>query len=136
MPYRLILLDSNSIGMKQMKDRVFLDTNILIYSYSRTEPQKQIIAANLISEFNSVISTQVLNELVNIVTKKFNFNYSQAKEAVLECCRNNHLHINSQDTIIRACEIASKYKFSFFDSAIISAALESDCTILYSEDMH
>ena len=132
----LILLTSNLTVMKQMKDRVFLDSNIVIYSYSRTEPKKQIIAAKIISENNSVISTQVLNELVNIVTRKFNFNYLQAKKTVVECCQNNHLHINSHYTIMQACEIASKYKFSFFDSVIISAALEADCTILYSEDMH
>ena len=136
MPYPLIHAALNLTVMKQMKDRVFIDSNILIYSYSRTEPEKQMIAVNIISENNSVISTQVLNELVNIVTRKFNFSYSQAKEAVIECCQNNHLHVNAQYTIMQACEIATKYKFSFFDSVIISAALEADCTILYSEDMH
>jgi len=122
--------------MKPIVDRVFLDSNILLYSYSRTEPHKQIIAANIITVNNSVISTQVLNELVNIVTKKYSFSYAQAKEAVIECCRNNQLHINTHNTVIKACEIASKYKFTFFDSAIISTALEADCSILYSEDMH
>lgn len=132
----LIRLDSNSTEMKQMKDRVFLDTNILIYSYSYTEPQKQTIAANIISGSDSVISTQVLNEFVNTVTKKFHFSYHQAKDAVLECCEYNYLHVIGHQTIIQACEIASKYKFSFFDSLIVSAALEADCTILFSEDMH
>jgi predicted nucleic acid-binding protein len=126
----------NSTAMKPTKDRVFLDTNILIYSYSHTEPQKQVIAANIISQNNSVVSTQVLNELVNIVTRKFNFSYLQAAEAVSESCRNNHLHINTQATILLACEIAAQNNFSFFDSVIIAAALESGCTILYTEDMH
>lgn len=39
-------------------------------------------------------------------------------------------------TIKRACQIADRYRFSFYDSLIISAALESNCTVLYSEDLH
>ncbi len=49
--------------------------------------------------------------------------------------KNSSLHINTEDTILQACRIASQYGFSFYDSLIISAALESDCTVLYSGDM-
>jgi predicted nucleic acid-binding protein len=49
---------------------------------------------------------------------------------------NNQLHTNTQLTIHKACNIAMRYKFSFYDTLIIAAALESNCTILYSEDMH
>jgi len=40
------------------------------------------------------------------------------------------------DTIINSIRIKEKYKFSFWDSMIISSAIEANCTILYSEDMH
>jgi predicted nucleic acid-binding protein len=36
---------------------------------------------------------------------------------------------------LQACNIAEGYGYSFYDSLIIAAALECDCTILYSEDM-
>ncbi len=119
-----------------MSDKVFLDSNIIIYSYSSTEPAKQRITAKILSTHETVISTQVLNELTHIITKKFHFSYQQAKEVIIECCQNSQLQINSQQTILLACDVATKYKFSFFDSAIIAAALESHCNILYSEDMH
>jgi predicted nucleic acid-binding protein len=118
-----------------MSDRIFLDTNILVYSYSNSEPLKQEIARKLISQNNSFISTQVLQELTNTVTKKFKFSYVDATNAVNENIQNNNLHINSANTIIQACKIASRYGFSFYDSLIISAAIESNCSILYSEDM-
>lgn len=51
--------------MRPTKDRVFLDSNILIYSYSSSEPGKQSIARKLISENYSIIGTQVLQEFVN-----------------------------------------------------------------------
>jgi len=56
-----------------MNDKVFLDTNILVYSYSNSEIDKQQIARKIITDSHSVISTQVLQELCNIVTKKFKF---------------------------------------------------------------
>jgi len=118
-----------------MSDNVFFDTNILVYAYSSTEPQKQAIAQKLISAGKSFISTQVLQELTNIVTRKFKFSYQNATEAVEECCKNSSLTINSKDTILLAHQIADRYSFSFYDSLIISAALECDCTTLSSEDM-
>jgi predicted nucleic acid-binding protein len=118
-----------------MNDNVFLDSNILVYSYSNSEIQKQEIARRLIADSNSLISTQVLQELCNIVTRKFKFSYEQAAIAIKESCQNNSLHINTEDTVLQACQVAGRYGFSFFDSLIVAAALESGCTVLYSEDM-
>jgi len=118
-----------------MKDRVFLDSNILIYSYSITEPEKQTIARRLISQNNSFISTQVLQELTNTVTRKFKFNYKVAQAAIHECCQNNNLHINTGQSILKACELADRYGWSFYDSLIVSSALECECLVLYSEDL-
>jgi len=52
-----------------MKDRVFLDTNILIYGYSVTEPEKQKVAEGVIETGKSIISTQVIQEFSNIMHK-------------------------------------------------------------------
>lgn len=119
-----------------MNANIFLDSNIIVYSYSNSEIDKQEIARKLIIESNSYISTQVLQELCNIVTRKFKFSYQQAAVAIKECCQNNNLYINSESTVLQACQIAERYGFSFYDSLIVAAALESNCTILYSEDLH
>ena len=121
--------------MRQTDGKIFLDSNILIYSYSNSEPEKQQVAQELITNTNSFISTQVLQELTNTITRKFKFTYSAAKNVIQECCQNSFLHINTADTIAAACGIASKYGFSFYDSLIIAAAIECECTVLYSEDM-
>ena len=36
---------------------------------------------------------------------------------------------------MKGSDIRLKYKYSYYDSLIIAAALESKCTVLYSEDM-
>jgi len=46
------------------------------------------------------------------------------------------VHVNKPATVEQACRIADNYKFSFYDSLIVSAALACNCAILYSEDMH
>ncbi len=119
-----------------MSDNIFLDTNILVYSYSTTEPEKQTIARKLITDINSFVSTQVLQDLTNTVTRKFKFTYQDAVNTINECCHNNNLHINTEKTIIEACKVAQHYGFSFYDSLIIASAIESNCSVLYSEDMN
>lgn len=82
-----------------MSDKVFLDTNIIIYSYSSTELEKQVVAQKIIAENDSYISTQVLTELCNTITRKFKLPHNTAIEAVRECCNNNKLFVNNQETI-------------------------------------
>lgn len=113
-----------------------MDTNILIYSYSNSELEKRLIERRIITENFTFISTQVLQELCNVVTRKFKFSYEQTEQCIWECSVNNKVYINSEKTILGACRIANAYRFSFYDSIIISAAIESECSILFSEDLH
>jgi len=57
-------------------------------------------------------------------------------KAIDECCGNSQLTINSKETILSAAHIANRYGFSFYDSLIIAAALETGCSVLYSEDLN
>src|SRR3546814_13759222 len=80
----------------------------------------------------SYISTQVLTELSNTLTRKFKLSFESTLKAIDECCANSQVFINNSETIRGAIKIADRYRFSFYDSLIISAALESGCKILYS----
>ena len=62
----------NLIEMKQMNDKFFIDTNILIYFYTKTEKDKLEVLEKLLGKVDLVVSTQVLNELSNVLLKKFN----------------------------------------------------------------
>ena len=118
-----------------MKDKVFLDTNILIYVYSVTEPKKQKVATDLSKNTGSYISLQVIQELSNTLNKKFNLNWDQILMAIDELVENYSVITNDLPIVKSACELANKYQFSFYDSLIISAALEANCNILYTEDL-
>lgn len=119
-----------------MSDSVFLDTNVLVYAYSDTELQTQIIARKLVSENSSFISTQGLQEFSNVLHRKFNKTWSEIANATLEVSSSNLVHTNSEITIQQSYKIAERYKFSFYDSLIIVAAPECTCSRLYSEDLN
>ncbi len=120
-----------------MNNKVFLDSNILIYLYSKDEPKKREIASDLLAKFDNVyISTQVLFEFTHIMHRKLKVDYDQIDDALKEF-NNAFLITNVTYEIIRkAIKIAEKYKYSFVDSLIIATAINSNCDILYSEDMH
>jgi len=118
-----------------MNDKIFLDTNILVYCYTATEPEKKAKALAVANLPNVVISTQVLKEFANILRKKFELSWPEIQTALEEVESNFEVHTNTAASIKSACMIADRYGFSFYDSLIIVAALETGCSVLSSEDL-
>jgi len=56
-----------------MNDRIFIDTNILVYIVKDNTGKAEIIATKILKKNNSFISTQVVNEFCNVALKKLNF---------------------------------------------------------------
>jgi len=119
-----------------MSDKVFLDSNILVYLYSFDEPKKKEIAECIITENNCLISTQGINEFINVLRRKKKKEYKEISLCIKEILDFSHLCYLDEETILHAMSIGEKYKFSYFDSLMISSALQADCSILYSEDLH
>ncbi|MDR1405856.1 MAG: PIN domain-containing protein [Prevotellaceae bacterium] len=119
-----------------MPDKVFLDSNVPVYAYVNKQVVKQQKARQLIAESYTVVSTQVLQETTNTLFRKFEMDYAAIKILLTEfICNNDEVYVNGQHTIFKACDIAKRYRYSFYDSLIIAAALESGCRMLYSEDL-
>ncbi len=118
-----------------MPDKAFIDTNIFIYYQRSDNPQKQSIAKNLLENNNCVASTQVISEISSILTKKYPTLEKEIQlflQDITEFCETITI---SKSLIFKALKLHFKYKYSFFDSLIITTALEANCSILYSEDM-
>jgi predicted nucleic acid-binding protein len=49
---------------------------------------------------------------------------------------NTTIYNYNSNTIIQAITIKHTYQLQFYDALIIATALENNCNILYSEDMH
>lgn len=121
------------------KTKVFFDSNILVYFADSADPQKQQIAENLIKNAvindNGVISTQSLQEFFAATTRKLLCAKEKAKEYVENFSDSFTVEQVSVPLIIKAINISIKNQFSFWDSLILSAAIQSGCIICYSEDL-
>ncbi len=125
-----------------MKDKYFLDTNIFVYSFDNSEIEKRNIARSLIQtalkEQIGCISSQVVQEFLNVSSKKFNpplFPQDSLKYLNTVLAPLCEIY-TSTDLYRKTIEIAERWKYSFYDSMIVTAAILTNCTILYSEDLH
>ena len=118
------------------EDNIFLDTNILVYLYSDTEPRKKKLSEEILSDKKCHISTQVLKEFIHITKKKYKSDWKNISLALKEITSKAIVYTNTHQTILQACKIAEKYKYSFYDSLILTSALEIKCKKLYTEDLN
>lgn len=122
-----------------MNPRVFLDTNVLLYSISRdpAESDKRDRAGDLLDRPDCALSVQVLQEF-----------YVQATRASGRDALPHHLAAGLVRTWLRfevqdltvavmtgALEIRAAEGFSYWDCAIISAARALGCRELFTEDL-
>ena len=114
--------------------KIALDTNILIYLYDNSNPEKRNIALNLLSE-KPQIPAQVISEFLNTLLRLL----PMTKEDLLMHAANLFEECNIIPTLAVTLHCASlltkKYQFQLFDSVIVASAIQEDCDILYSEDM-
>ena len=82
-----------------MSDKIFLDTNVLVYAHSDLDLTKQKKAQEIISTLPTYISTQVLQELANTLSRKFNSTWKQVRQLLDESAKNNVFYINKPETI-------------------------------------
>lgn len=123
-----------------MRDRVFFDTNILVYANDSSEPYKQQIARELIKKAlagqTAVISVQVLSEFWVTVTGKIKQPLPEAfAEKEIELFGLMEIVDTNLMVFKDALKIQKLSKLSFWDSLILSAANSASCKTVYSEDM-
>ncbi|MDR2600813.1 MAG: PIN domain-containing protein [Oscillospiraceae bacterium] len=119
-----------------MNDKAFLDTNVLVYLYSEDDEQKRNAACEALNNHDCVTSTQVMNELSNVWFRKFNLSAAKIKEHldnIESVC--NETHIINRATINYALSLKERYEYSYFDSLMLASALESNCQLIFTEDM-
>ncbi len=123
-----------------MTYKAFFDTNILAYEFDRSENKKQALAVDLINEWRPsgrmIISTQVLQELYVILTQKLK---PPVKEEIAEEVIQNYSKLDvvviEPPLILEGISIKRRYKISFWDALIVTAAKSASCKIIFTEDL-
>jgi len=111
----------------------FIDTNILVYLIS-SEKEKVKVSEDIV-ERGGTISVQVLNELSNVARKKMSFSWDEMNELLTVIRSLLAVQPITIETHEKGLKIAERYGYSLYDAMIVSSALLSNCTLLYSEDM-
>ena len=121
-----------------MIERVFIDSNIFIYAYTGDDESKHSIACNLLRDnvLNNeiVLSVQILNEFYSVMAR-YKYAHHEIKFCLNEIIEQVKVMPLELETIKKCIFVKEKYCYSWWDSLVLSSALENDCTILYSEDM-
>jgi len=118
--------------------RSLLDTNVLVYADAADEPAKQRQAVALITTLcsagDAVLSTQVLQEYVNVALRKLRLPHALIRER-LSFYRRFDLVTTSPDLIADALDLQVLRGISYYDALIVQAAAAGGCQRVLSEDL-
>lgn len=123
-----------------MSDKVFFDTNVIVYAHDLGSPEKRAKSQTLI--FDSlrggygVISAQVLSEFFVTITKKIKepMTAVQARKELVLLSTMETVDIDST-LVIRAIDMQERWKLNYWDALILSSAERAGCSTVYSEDL-
>jgi len=124
-----------------MNDRVFVDTNVLVYAHDADAGEKRSAARELVSRLwetrTGILSTQVLQEFIVAVTRKVStpISMSQARRVAGNYCA-WELVVNDSKIILQATEIQEAHQLSFWDALIVSAAFAGNAAVIATEDLN
>jgi predicted nucleic acid-binding protein len=124
-----------------MPAEFFLDTNVLVYTFDRRDAEKRARSRALVElaleTGDGVVSYQVVQEFLNVALHKFA--RPLAPDEAVRCLREVLDPLctvfSSLALYEHAISLQRRWRFSFYDSLIVAAALEAGCKTLYSENL-
>ena len=119
--------------------KVFLDTNILLYSLDQADAAKMAKCRGLIrrltAESMGVISTQVMQEFYVAATSKLGADPLLTKD-ILRSLERFETVVVSPTLIKDAIDCSIINRLSFWDALIVVSAESAQCEILWTEDLN
>ncbi|MDX9801495.1 MAG: PIN domain-containing protein [Spirochaetia bacterium] len=111
----------------------FIDTNVLIYLLDDNLQKKHKALA--VCRNRNIISINVINEYTNVCRKKLNRPVPFIKKDVEFLLARLNIVFPEMKTFFHSLKIGLKYGYSHFDSLMLATALDTGCSVFYSEDM-
>jgi predicted nucleic acid-binding protein len=119
--------------------KIFIDTNILVYSIDQNNSEKKEKARKtlkkIVESHQPVISTQVIKEFYVVATRKLNADSLTVKN-IVHNFHNMEIVNNDLELVEQAIDISLISRLSFWDSLIIAAAEKASCEFIFSEDLN
>ncbi len=113
--------------------KCFADTNVAIYAVDADVAKREKALAILAAR--PIISTQVVNEYLNVLLAKRKLARADAHELARALMATSDVASITPTVTELAMNIGEHYQISHWDSLIVAAALATGCDTLYSEDL-
>lgn len=127
-----------------MKDDIFLmDTNILVYSYDASDPEKQKICSALIQkcwmqDVTYAISLQNLSEFYVVVTRKIEHPVAKdiAKKIITDIIEFDNWQVLglNETSVITAIDLSVKYQIHYWDALLCAVMKQNEITNVFTEN--
>ncbi|NQT53025.1 PIN domain-containing protein [bacterium] len=122
-----------------MVSKVFVDSNIVVYTMDDRSPAKRdrcvALLASLGREPRGVVSTQVLQETYSVATSKLGVAPLSAKRTVRSLTLLEVITV-TPPLILDAVDCSVLNTISFWDALIVAAAASANCETLWTEDLN
>ena len=119
-------------------NKVFLDTNLIVYANDVRDPRKQARAIELVAaamrEGKGVISTQVMQEYAVVAAGILRQDPDTILRQLL-LLESFEVEQITPGLIRRALELQFRYQIDYWDAGILAAAEHARCHVLWSEDL-
>ena len=119
--------------------KIFIDTNILVYSLDQFEPEKRKkcreLLKTLTGDLRGVISTQVMQEFYVASTAKLGADVLIVKD-ILHSFERFETTIITPQIIKEAIDCSIINRLSFWDALIVTAAEGAKCEKIWSEALN
>ena len=124
-----------------MSDRFFLDTNLLVYAIDPSDAGKHATSLKWLATAHEtgdgLLSYLVVQEWFNVVLRKAAkpLGPNEATAIYRKLIEPLWRIQSSRELVDTALDLHRRHSFSWWDSLIVSAAIQGGCTRLLSEDL-
>lgn len=126
-----------------MTNRVFVDTNVFIYSVSDPRLDSRVEVAELVvaqiaGSRSGVISAQVVGEFLSACKRRLDVwvTPADALRHAKSLCEMMTLHPLTENAVHEALRARERYGLNYFDAQIWACARLSGCAAIITEDTH
>lgn len=123
-----------------MTGKHLVDTNLLVYAYDRSEPEKQAKAVELLDELvkngTGILSPQILSEFYAVVTRKLAapLTPQEAYTSISNYIRSWNMVDLTSLVVLEAARGVRDHHLSYWDSLIWATAKMNQIPTVLSED--
>jgi predicted nucleic acid-binding protein len=114
----------------------FVDTNVWVYALTTADERRRQKAGDLLRSLDRPrINSQVLREFGRVVLQKHGVGEMAFRELVHAISQSCRLVPDTLAATFLASKLRERYRFGYWDSLIVAAALDAGCETLFTEDM-